>query len=192
MNNWYFVIAWLSSLIAVVLSISELFGKMGVYCCIFLAFVSSICLKFGLDKLEKTREQNKQYYAELKNGIEAINTTFENAFNGNNTVFDTTYNDFGEKIVDEDGYLLSWSYQYDENNNVIYGSDGQPIRICENVVDEHGNKVLADTNLYKDWKPIFQQWRETLEITDENDNANGCIKVNEEVKTFLELLMNKY
>lgn len=136
---------------------------------------------------------SKNYiYFDIKYANMLINTTFENAFNGNNTVFDTTYNDFGEKIVDEDGYLLSWSYQYDENNNVIYGSDGQPIRICENVVDEHGNKVLADTNLYKDWKPIFQQWRETLEITDENDNANGCIKVNEEVKTFLELLMNKY
>lgn len=143
MNNWYFVIAWLSSLIAVVLSISKLFGEMGVYCCIFLAFVSSICLKFGLEKLEKTREQNKQYYVELKNGIETINTTFEK----NNTVL---VNEFLELKAE----ILKFN-EYNANNiRLIREGIGRLITENNNNMIELGNLIAknaehVNTNLGK-------------------------------------------
>lgn len=124
-----------------------------------------------------------------------INMTFADALAKDKTAFDMTKNDFGEDIIDSEGYLIEWGYRTDANGNAIADEDGNYIRESHYVLDANGQKVKADTTLYKDWTAIVQEWYNTdlIQSTDEKyGSANGCLAVTEEVKTLLELLMNKY
>lgn len=213
MNNWYFVIAWLSSLIAVVLSISELFGEMGVYCCIFLAFVSSICLKFGLDKLEKTREQNKQYYAELKNGIEAINTTFEknnavlvnellelkaeilkfNEYNANNSRLISE--GIGRLITENNNNMIELGNFMAKNAEHVNTNLGKLVKetLCNDIQKNVTliNSVLSEINSDSNVNAggIKRKLEELIEVTEEHNNSVDEIfnKVSELVAKYDEM-----
>ena len=114
-----------------------------------------------------------------------INMPFAEAMEADPTVFDVSKTQFGDSIIDEEGYLIEW--EYTENPTT-----GETTKESHRVLDDAKQPIEADTTVLRDYMNDVKKWREELEVKDENNSAYGCIPVNEEVKTLLELLMNKY
>lgn len=121
-----------------------------------------------------------------------ITTTFEKALqlaldpdNPNSSAFDMTVTAEGDSIIDEEGYLIEWSY-------TVNIETGETTKTSSRVMGEDGLPVKVDESVYKDYTSIVNEWYQNTMIKAEDSSAYGCIPVTEEVKNLLELLMNKY
>ena len=128
-----------------------------------------------------------------------INQTFEKALEisldpeteAKDRAYNLQYTEYGDSVIDSEGYLVEWTYVLDVTTNTLTSHSE---RVLVN-----GQPVKADTSIYRDWTGDVQNWYETMLIPDggiddegKYSNANGCIPVTEDIKQFLELLMNKY
>ena len=115
-----------------------------------------------------------------------INMTFEDALAKDPNTFDMSLSDYGDSIIDSEGYLVEWTY-------TLNTETGETTKESHRVLDDNKQPILADKTLYRDWTSDVREWlNSSLYISDPDHSAYGCIAVNEEVKTLLELLMNKY
>lgn len=143
-------------------------------------------------------------YCDIKYVNNITNTSLEDVLNIYNG-FDFTKDEFGKPIFDENGYYLVTTS--DENGNMIScyvceDADGQQYYVKEIGIDgyteENGYTYLKFTEEQianmknKDYKEYVTNYIKDNMITDENSELYGCVKVDEEFASVLDLLMGKY
>ena len=119
--------------------------------------------------------------------------------------FDFSKDEFGQPVVDEEGYYRM-SY-YDENNNLIryyvcYDAFGEYHQVTEigedGYTEANGYTYVKLTNEdlialgYVNYTEYVTKYVEDNMITDENSELYGCVKVNQEFADVLSRLMDKY
>lgn len=119
--------------------------------------------------------------------------------------FDFSKDEFGQQIVDENGYYRI-TY-FDENNNMIryymcYDKNGEYYQVTEigenGYTEENGYTYVKLSNEdleelgYVNYTEYVTKYVEDNMITDENSELYGCVKVDEKFAKVLGQLMDKY
>ncbi len=132
-------------------------------------------------------------------------TTLLQALSSKYNAFDFSKDEFGQPMVDEEGYYRV-TY-FDEENNMIryylcYDKNNEYFQV-ENIGDngyteENGYTYVkfSDDDLdklgFKNYTDYVTEYVNSNMITDENSELYGCVKVDETFAKVLGLLMDKY